>query len=58
MNKIASMVTVIFVGLVALAVAGPALVRLLNAVVPLVIVLGVLLIVGRVVWYVIGRDRW
>jgi hypothetical protein len=51
MNKLTSTVLLVIVGLVALADAGPTLTRLIGALVPLVLVLGVVVAVLRVVWW-------
>lgn len=49
-SKVASVLVLIVVGLAALAVAGPALTRLIAALVPLVLVGGIVSAVLRVVW--------
>jgi hypothetical protein len=51
MNRLASTVLLVIVGLVALADAGPTLTLLVGALVPLVLVVGVVVAVLRVVWF-------
>ena len=50
MNKFISLVTFADLGLVTLAVAGPTLTRLIAALVPLVLVAGIVAAVLRLVW--------
>jgi len=50
MNKVASVLALVVVGLVALAVAGPTLARLISGLVPLVLVAGITAAVLRLVW--------
>jgi hypothetical protein len=50
MTKLLSTLTMVVMGLVALAVIGPTLTRLISALVPLVLVVGVLAAILRVVW--------
>lgn len=50
MTKLLSTLTIVVLGLVALAAAGPTLARLIAALVPLVLVVGVVAAVLRVVW--------
>jgi hypothetical protein len=50
MNKIASACLLVIVGLVALAAAGPTLAHLTSALVPLVLVAGIVAAVLRLVW--------
>jgi hypothetical protein len=50
-NKLIPTVLLVIVGLVALADAGPALARLIGALVPLVLVVGVVAAVLRLVWF-------
>jgi hypothetical protein len=51
MNKLTSTVLLAIVGLVALADAGPTLTRLIGALVPFVLVIGVIVAVLRWVWW-------
>jgi hypothetical protein len=50
-NKLIPTVLLVIVGLVALADVGPALARLIGALVPLVLVIGVVVAVLRLVWW-------
>jgi hypothetical protein len=50
-TKFLSTVLPIVVGLVALAAAGPILARLIHALVPLVLVVGIVIAVLRLVWF-------
>jgi hypothetical protein len=50
-NKLPSTLMVVVAGLVVLAAAGPAITKLVQAFVPLVLVLGVVAAVLRVVWW-------
>lgn len=50
MNRLVSLVAFGVVGLAALAVASPALARLISALVPLVLVAGIVAVVLRLVW--------
>ena len=50
MNKLLSTLAVVVLGLVALAAAGPTLAHLIAALVPLVLVVGVVAAVLRMVW--------
>jgi hypothetical protein len=56
MNKLISVLVFMVVGLAALAVASPALARLTAALVPLVLVVGVVAAVLRLVWF--HTRRW
>ena len=51
MNKLISTLVIVVVGLAALAAAGPALAKLTAALVPLVLIAGVVAAVLRVVWF-------
>jgi hypothetical protein len=51
MTKLASMLLVVVVGLAALSAAGPTLIRIIGALVPLVLVVGVVIAVLRLVWF-------
>ena len=51
MNKLIPTVLLVIVGLVALADAGPTLAHLIGALVPLVLVVGVVVAVLRLVWF-------
>ena len=51
MTKALSSLALVVAGLVALAAVGPALARLISALVPLVLVVGVVAAVLRVVWF-------
>jgi hypothetical protein len=51
MTRFFSTVLLIVVGLAALAAAGPALTRLIAALVPLVLVVGIVVAVLRLVWW-------
>ncbi|HYM55684.1 MAG TPA: hypothetical protein VES97_09990 [Solirubrobacteraceae bacterium] len=55
MTKALSTVLLVTVGLVALADVGPALARLIDALVPLVLVVGVVGAVWRWVWFYTRR---
>jgi hypothetical protein len=50
MNKLISAISFAVLGLVALAIAGPMLTRLASALVPLVLVVGVVAAVLRLIW--------
>jgi len=56
MNKLNSMVVMVIIGLVVLAAAGPTLIRLVHAAVPLVVVGGIVACVVRAVWFY--TRRW
>ena len=56
MNNLISALVVLVAGLAALAVAGPALARLAGALVPLVLVVGIVAAVLRLVWA--HTRRW
>jgi hypothetical protein len=49
-NKLIGSLVVLVVGLAALAVAGPTLTRLASALVPLILVIGIVVIVLRLTW--------
>jgi hypothetical protein len=49
-TKLLSTLAIVVTGLVALAVIGPTLTRLIGALVPLVLVIGVVAAVLRIVW--------
>jgi hypothetical protein len=51
MTKFVSTLAIIVIGLAALAAIGPMLVRLINALVPLVLVVGILAVVWQVTKY-------
>ncbi len=51
MNKLVSTLIIMVVGLATLAAAGPALARVVAALVPLVLVVGVVVAVLRLVWF-------
>jgi hypothetical protein len=51
MNKLGSVLVTGVVGLVVLAAAGPTLIRLAHAVVPVVVVGGIVVFVLRVLWF-------
>jgi hypothetical protein len=51
MTKIVSTLLVVVVGLAAISAAGPTLTRLVGALVPLVLVVGVVIAVLRLVWF-------
>jgi hypothetical protein len=51
MNKLISALVFMVVGLAALAVASPALARLTSALVPLVLVIGIVVALLRLVWW-------
>jgi hypothetical protein len=50
LSKLASVLVLVVVGLVALVAAGPTLTRLVTAFVPLVLVAGIVVAVLRLVW--------
>jgi hypothetical protein len=50
-NKLLSTLGMVVVGLVALAAAGPALARLVSALVPLALVVGIVVALLRIVWW-------
>ena len=56
MTKLLSTLAIMILGLAALAVASPALARLTSALVPLVLVVGVVAAVLRLVWF--HTRRW
>lgn len=56
MTKLVSVLVLVVFGLVVLAVASPALARLASALVPLVLVVGVVVAVLRLVWS--ATRRW
>jgi hypothetical protein len=51
MTKLISTLLVVVVGLVALAAAGPGLAKLASSLVPLVLVLGIVIAMLRLVWF-------
>jgi hypothetical protein len=51
MTKLISTLAVVVLGLVALGAVGPRIAVILNALVPLVLVVGVLVAVLRIVWW-------
>jgi tellurite resistance protein TehA-like permease len=51
MNKLIQAILLGIVGLVVITAAGPALTKLVSALVPLVLVLGIVIAVLRVVWH-------
>jgi hypothetical protein len=51
MTKLISTLAIIVVGLVALSAVGPALARLVSALVPLILVVGIVVAVLRLVWW-------
>jgi hypothetical protein len=51
MTKFVSTLAIVVLGLAALAAIGPTLVRLINALVPLVLVVGILAVVWQVTKY-------
>lgn len=51
MNKLIQGILLILVGLVVLAAASPTLTRLIGALVPLVMVVGIVVAVLRLVWF-------
>lgn len=51
MTKIAQASLVVIVGLAALSAVGPTLVRVIGALVPLVLVIGVVIAILRLVWF-------
>lgn len=57
MNKLVSLVMMGLLGLVVLTAAGPIFVKLVNSLVPLVVVAGIVIAVLRVVWY-LTNNQW
>ena len=55
MTKLVTFLVVGVVGLAVLVSAGPTLVALAHAAVPLVVATGCVVVVGRVVWYLTRR---
>lgn len=55
MNRLATFLAVAIVGLAILTAAGPALVALSNAMVPVVIAVGLMLALLRLVWFYTNR---
>lgn len=51
MNRLVSLATLCVVGLVAFIAAGPSLIRLVGAITPLVLVMGIVVGVLRAVWF-------
>jgi hypothetical protein len=51
MTKLISTLALVVVGLVALGSVGPSLTRLINAFVPLILVVGIVVAVLRLVWF-------
>jgi hypothetical protein len=51
MNKLLSTIALLVVGLASLSLVGPALARLAGALVPLILVLGIVVAVLRLVWF-------
>ncbi len=51
MSKLLSTTGLLVVGLIAIAVSGPALARLASALVPLVLVAGIVVALLRAVWF-------
>jgi hypothetical protein len=51
MTKLASVLLVVFVIVVALAAVGPRIAQIINALVPLVLVVGIVAAVLRAVWF-------
>jgi hypothetical protein len=51
MTKLISTLAIVVMGLVALAAVGPALAKLVTALVPLVAVISIAVIVARLVWW-------
>ncbi len=56
MNRVIGLVVMAVIGLAVLQAASPAVVSLLHAAWPFVLVVGVLVIVGRIVWFF--TNRW
>lgn len=56
MTKLIQAAFLTVVGLAALIAAGPTLVRLIQTLIPLVLVIGVVTVVVRVVW--VSSRRW
>ena len=54
MTRLIQTLVLAIVGLAALAAAGPVLIRLVGALVPLVLVVGVVVAVLRAVWWMTG----
>ncbi len=51
MTKLVSALTIVVLGLVALGAVGPRIAQIIGALVPLVLVVGVVVAVLRVVWF-------
>ncbi len=56
MTKLVAFLVVAIVGLAAITAAGPTLVALTRAAVPLVVAIGFAVLVLRIVWYI--TNRW
>jgi len=51
MTKLVSTLAILILGLVALAAVGPRIAQIINALVPLVLVVGIVATVVRAVWF-------
>jgi len=55
MSRLVAALVIALVTMSVLVSAGPTLVGLVHAVVPLVVVLGLVVLIGRIVWYLTSR---